>query len=87
MTNYRSDAHWRDSARAARFGLLDCRAAFPFLLFLFHIHLWTFILALLATLFFAALERYGFTVNVFWRWLRVTLAGKRRVVTPWWLDQ
>lgn len=86
MATYRPDTHWRDSARLARFWFLDCRAAFPFLLFLMHIRLWTFLLALFATFFFAALERYGFSVVVFWRWFRSTLAGKRRVVIPWWLD-
>lgn len=86
MANYRPDTHWRDSARAARFWFLDCRAAFPFLLFLLHVRLWTFVMALLTTIFFATLERYGFTVNVFWRWLRATIAGKRRMAIPWWLD-
>ena len=86
MAYYRPDAHWRDSARIARFWILDCRAAFPFLFCLLHIRIWTLLLALFATVFFAALERYGFTVHVFWRWLRSTIAGSRRATVPWWLD-
>ena len=86
MASYRADSHWRDSARPARFWFLDCRAAFPFLLFLLHIRLWTFIVAIVAVIFFALLERYGFRVTVFGRWLRATLAGKRKMAIPWWLD-
>lgn len=77
-------AHWRDSARVARFFFMDARAAFPLLLFLLHIRLWTFIVAVSATLFFGILERYGFSFIVFWRWLRTTLVGKRKVAAPWW---
>ena len=77
-------AHWRDSARNVRFFFIDFRACFPLLLLLFHIRLWTFILAVIATAFFAALERYGFSVTVFLRWLRSFVAGPRKIAQPWW---
>ena len=77
-------AHWRDSARSVRLWIVDFRACFPLLLFLFHIRLWTFITALVITIFFAGLERYGFSVGVFGRWLRSYIAGPRRVAQPWW---
>jgi intracellular multiplication protein IcmT len=77
-------AHWRDSARNVRFFFIDFRACFPLLLFLLHIRLWTFILALIATIFFATLERYGFTVIVFLRWIRSFIAGPRKIAQPWW---
>lgn len=77
-------AHWRDSARNVRFFFIDFRACFPLLLFLLHIRLWTFILALIATIFFATLERYGFSVIVFLRWLRSFVAGPRKIAKPWW---
>ncbi len=79
------DAHWRDSARPARFFLIDARAAFPVLFCLLHLRIWTIILALTITAFFAILNRYGFTISVFGRWLRSTLAGKRKMATPWWV--
>ncbi len=85
MAGFAASAHWRDSARATRFFLIDARAAFPLLLFLLHIRLWSFMLALVATIFFAALERYGFTLNVFLRWLRAFFAGPRKISYPWWL--
>ena len=77
-------AHWRDSARSVRFFFIDFRAAFPLLIFLLHIRLWTFLIAVLATIFFALLERYGFSVNVFIRWLRSFIAGPRKIAQPKW---
>jgi intracellular multiplication protein IcmT len=77
-------AHWRDSARNVRFWMVDSRAAFPLLIFLLHIRLWTFILAIVAMTFFGVLERYGFTVAVFLRFIRSFIAGPRKIAQPWW---
>jgi intracellular multiplication protein IcmT len=77
-------AHWRDSARSVRLFFLDFRACFPLLILMLHIRLWTFILALIATVFFASLERYGFTLMVFLRWFRAFIAGNRKIAQPWW---
>jgi intracellular multiplication protein IcmT len=77
-------AHWRDSARNVRLFFLDFRACFPLLILLFHIRLWTFILAVVATIFFTALERYGFSLMVFLRWFRSFIAGHRKIAQPWW---
>ena len=77
-------AHWRDSARTVRLFFLDFRACFPLLLLLFHVRLWTFLVALAATLFFTALDRYGFSLAVFGRWVRSFLAGPRKMAQPWW---
>jgi len=78
-------AHWRDSARSARFFIVDAQAAFPLLLFLLHIKLWTFIVAIVAMLFFTMLNRFGFSVIVFLRVAQSFLAGKRKKAYPWWL--
>ena len=80
-----ADAYWRDSARIPRFFMIDARAAFPLLLFLLHIRIWTFVLAVIATIFFGVLERYGFTLMVFFRWFRNILMGKRKISAPWWI--
>lgn len=77
-------AHWRDSARTVRLWFIDFRACFPLMLLLLHIRLWTFILAVGATLFFGLIERYGFSVGVFLRWFRSYLAGPRKIAQPWW---
>jgi intracellular multiplication protein IcmT len=77
-------AHWRDSARNVRFWIVDYRATFPLLILLFHIRLWTFIFAVVATVFFSLIERYGFTPIVFLRWMRAYVAGPRKIAQPWW---
>ena len=82
--NFSPLAHWRDSARSARFFLVDARAAFPIFLFLMHIRLWTGLLVVVSAVFFGILEHFGFTVPVFLRWLRLFFAGPVKLSTPWW---
>lgn len=84
MADFSPAAHWRDSARNTRFFFVDYRAAFPLLLFLLHIKVWTFLTAVAFMVFLAVLERYGFTVTVFFRWMRTVLAGPRKNSSPWW---
>jgi len=79
-----ANAHWRDSARPARFFFIDAKAAFPFGLFLIHIKLWTFIIALVIMVFFTILNRYGYSVEVFLRIFKSLLAGSRKMAIPWW---
>jgi intracellular multiplication protein IcmT len=82
--NFSPSSHWRDSARSARFFMVDARAAFPIFLFLMHIRIWTGVLVLVSAVFFGILEHYGFTVPVFLRWVRLTLAGPVKSAQPWW---
>ena len=84
MAGFSENAHWRDSARVTRFFLIDSSASFPLLFFLVHITWWTFACALAATVFFATIARFGFTVPVFFRWLRLTMAGPRKLTVPHW---
>jgi len=79
--------HWRDSSRNPRFYFLDAYACFPLIFFTLHIRQWTFGLAVLSTLFFAILERFGFTPPVFARWLRAFIAGPQKTATPWWMNR
>lgn len=81
---FSATSHWRDSARSARFFVVDARAAFPIFLFLMHIRVWTGVLVLVSAIFFGIIEHYGFTVPVFLRWLRSFLAGSVRSARPWW---
>jgi intracellular multiplication protein IcmT len=81
---FSDSSHWRDSARSARFFMVDARAAFPLFLFLMHIRIWTGVLVLVSAVFFAIIEHYGFTVPVFLRWLRSFLAGNIKSAQPWW---
>ncbi|HCU04768.1 MAG: phosphoesterase [Gammaproteobacteria bacterium GWE2_42_36] len=79
------DAHWRDSARPVRFFFIDGKAAFPLVLFLLHIRLWTFIIALTCSIFFTVLSHFGFSPIVFLRWLRNFIAGDRKAAYPSWM--
>ncbi len=79
-------AYWRDSARQPRFFFVDAFAAFPLVLFLLHIRLWTLYLAIGTTVFFAILEKFNFTVPVFLRFARSFFAGRVRVAKPVWRD-
>ncbi len=85
MAELNPNAHWRDSARPIRFFIFDGSAAFPMVLFLMYMRLWTFILAFGTMLFFAVLKHFGFTPIVFFRWVRGVLAGPRKLASPWWL--
>lgn len=82
--NFSDTAHWRDSSRMARFFVVDARAAFPIFLFLMHIRWWTAIVAIVSLVFFGFIEHYGFSVPIFMRWFRSTLAGPRKNCEPWW---
>lgn len=86
MARVQTEAHWRDSSRLPRFFLIDARASFPFLLFLLHIRVWSFVLALVTMVFFGLLERYGFSLVVFSRWLRTLMAGPRKIAISWWKE-
>lgn len=80
------NAHWRDSARSIRFFIWDGKAVFPLVLVLMYPRWWTLIVALITTMFFSLLIRYGFKVEVFLRWLRSLAAGPRKYSSPWWLE-
>jgi intracellular multiplication protein IcmT len=76
-------AHWRDSARTPKFFFLDAYSAIPLVLFLLHIRLWTFITACCICAFFMLLNRFGFSLPVFLRWLRSFIAGNDRAARSW----
>ena len=79
-----TSSHWRDVARTPRFFVVDAYASFPLVLMLLHIQLWTFLLAIASITFFVILERFKFTLPVFKRWIKATLAGNIRYAYPWW---
>ena len=86
MAKITGETHWRDSARNARFFIIDARAVFPLLLWLVHIRWWTFEIAIVMMIFFGALERYGFSPQVFARYFRNLLAGGIKSCRPWWQE-
>ena len=76
-------AHWRDSARTPMFFVIDAYSAIPLFVFLLHIRLWTFILACSVCAFFMILNKFGFSMPVFFRWLRAFFAGNVRLARSW----
>jgi len=76
--------HWRDASRSPRFFFMDFRAAFPLVVFLLHITWLTFGIAVAFVIFFSILERFRFTIPIFLRWVKSTLAGSLRSTRPWW---
>ncbi|NBX84541.1 MAG: phosphoesterase [Gammaproteobacteria bacterium] len=84
MADFPPTAHWRDSARSPRFFMIDARASFSILLFLLHISATTGMFVVVSSAFFSILEHFGFSLPVFFRWVRVFLAGPIRISQPWW---
>ncbi|MBF13186.1 MAG: phosphoesterase [Legionellales bacterium] len=85
MADQDDNAHWRDSGRKPTFFIFDISAFYPFMLFLIHIRLWTFLTAAGVIIFLEILRRNGFTPVVFRRFLRNFIAGPLKTATPWWL--
>ncbi len=78
--------HWRDASRTPRFYFMDAYAALPLLFMFLHITLATFLLAIGCVTFFVILEKFNFTVPIFSRWFKATLAGPVRIAKPWWRE-
>lgn len=74
---------WRNTGYSGKFVGVDYRALFPFMLFLVHMRLWTFITAVAIGLILAVIERFGYSVPVALRALRVWLAGPIKVSVAW----
>jgi len=86
MTNPKSTASWRDSARPSKLWVFNSSATFPLLILLFHISYQTLFFAVAFTIALSLIDRMGYSLTVFGRVIRSTLAGKRRLATPWWLQ-
>lgn len=70
--------HWRNTARPARFFMMDARACLVVLLFLIHVRLWTLLLMMGVFIVCTIIERYGMTLPVTLRRIRVFFIGYRR---------
>lgn len=84
MAIKRIASHWRDTGRVPKFFIIDARSTFPLLIFLVHIRMWTFIVAVITTAIFGAIEHFGFTTQKFVRILRTYAAGRIKLSKPWW---
>ena len=71
-------SHWRNTARPARFFMVDARACLVVLLFLVHVRLWTLFLMIGVLILFSIMERYGMTMPVAMRRIRLFFVGAYR---------
>ncbi len=73
-----SSSHWRNTARPARFFSVDARACLVVLLFIVHIRLWTLLLMIGVLVLCAIMERFGMTLPVAFRRVRLFFIGNYR---------
>lgn len=78
---------WRDSSLNPRILGVDARAYFPLLCWLFYPRKWTFIAAVAAIAFFVLIEKKGYTLPVFLRFLRHKLRGNVIPARAWWYQR
>lgn len=71
-------SHWRNTARPARFFAIDARACLVVFLFLVHIRMWTLVLMIGVLIAATIMERYGMTLPVMLRRVRVFFVGHKR---------
>ncbi|GIK74407.1 MAG: phosphoesterase [Chloroflexota bacterium] len=76
---------WRNAGKTPRILGIDARAIFPIAFWLLHMRTWTFILAMIGIAIFAVLERFGYTVPVFLRFIKHKLRGRTLHARPWWV--
>ena len=72
------DSHWRYTQKPARFFMLDARAFAAIMLFIVHISLWTFLIAIFTMFVFWLFERRGLTFEAALRAMRSWFVGRRR---------
>lgn len=70
--------HWRNSMKTVRFFAFDAKAAGPFMLFIMHIRLWTFLLFIFSLFLFWTLEKRGLSFGSALRAFRIWLIGAKR---------
>ena len=59
-----SERYWRNTARDVRCFGVDARVVYTFLLALFHLRIWTCVLALCSLILFWIMERFGLSSGV-----------------------
>jgi len=79
-----TSAHWRDSARRAKFFIVDAAIVWPLMLFLFSIGRATGLLLLFSLISLLIMERMNFTLQKFYRYFFVLIVGPIRYRKGWW---
>lgn len=74
---------WRDTMLVVRLGPFDARVLVTSVLWLGHMRWWTFYVALVGALVFAALEWLGLSLPALVRTLRRHVVGRTRPAVPY----
>ena len=75
-------SNWRYTFKPARFFIIDARAAYLVLLWLFYMKIWTFVLLVLVFLILFFIEQRGYSFPSAVRVIRSYFAGRKRSNTP-----
>jgi len=79
-----TSAHWRDSARRAKFFIVDAVIVWPLIIFLMAIGTRTGILLISSFILLLIMERVNFTLKKVYRYLFVLIVGPIRYRKGWW---
>ncbi len=77
---------WRDANKPVKtvFGL-NPSLLIIFMITIFCFHIWTVILCVLLTIFFAAVEYKGVPGMMALRWIRTQITKRKKIIRPWWI--
>ncbi len=80
-----SGAHWRDTARRAKFFFVDAVIVWPIMICLASMSVKTLTLVGVSAILLIIMERYNFTLMRAYRYMFVCLAGPIRYRRGWWI--
>lgn len=79
-----TSAHWRDSARRAKFFIVDAAIIWPLMIFLMSIGSRTGLLLITSFVLLLIMERVNFTLKKVYRYFFVLVVGPIRYRKGWW---
>lgn len=78
--------NWQNTGREPKLWIMNSTTSFPIMLLMINFSWNTFFLVIFTIAVFFLLDYYGFNLKVFCRFLRSSLAGKRKIAKPWWVS-
>lgn len=80
MNNY-----WRDSGREIKFWIFDWKLSITVLILIFNAsRLWAYVLVFITLMFFQYLNKKGYNLSNFIRYINSKLIGKKAHGKPYW---
>lgn len=76
---------WHHAAKEPKFlFIFDWKISFIFLFLLFHFRIWVLATLIIFAVILSVLNRFGYSLSVFYKKARSKLAGDVRVSRPFW---